>query len=75
MKIMDSLCMFLAAFFWRFSLFAFQTEVPEPQAQSGPGIPPPPGLVVPIDSNIVILIICGILLGVYFIIDRKRRLL
>jgi len=38
-----------------------------------PGNPPPPGLVVPIDSNISILIISGIGLGVYFFAFQRKK--
>jgi len=37
------------------------------------GGPPPPGLVVPINSNIPFLLIAGLGLGIYFLIgDRKK---
>ena len=72
MKVMTSGVMLLAAIFVRQSMFAFDPDLPEPQAQT-PG-PPPPGLVVPIDSNLLFLMIGGILLGVFFIISRKRCL-
>lgn len=45
--------------------------MPPPMMQdSGPG-PPPPGLVVPIDTNISLLAAAGVLLGVYFLKFKK----
>jgi hypothetical protein len=34
-------------------------------------VPPPPGLVVPIDSNISLLTAAGLLLGVYYLRNKK----
>jgi len=39
-----------------------------------PGPPPPPGLVVPIDSNVGLLLIAGLGLGIYFLVSRGRDL-
>ncbi len=50
-------------------------DLPEPQMDAGPGGPPPPGLVVPIDTNRSILLIAGIFLGIYFLLlSRKNSL-
>ncbi|MFN4761980.1 hypothetical protein ACKGJN_02550 [Gillisia sp. Q332] len=40
---------------------------------TGPGGPPPPGLVVPIDTNIYILLIAGIFLGIYFLLLSPKN--
>lgn len=37
------------------------------------GGPPPPGLVVPIDSKVIFLLISGLGLGVYFLTSTKKR--
>lgn len=42
-----------------------------PRSQCGGPNPPPPGLVVPIDSNISFLLIAGLGLGIYFLAFRK----
>ena len=50
-------------------------DLPEPQMNAGPGGPPPPGLVVPIDTNSPVLLISGLLLGIYFLhLSRKKSL-
>jgi len=36
-------------------------------SQCAPGQPPPPGLVLPIDSNIYFLLAAGLGLGIYFL--------
>lgn len=46
--------------------------VPRNQCRGGPN-PPPPGLVVPIDSNISLLIIAGLGLGIYFFVSSGRK--
>lgn len=58
---------------WPATIFA-QENVPEPQmnALEIPG-PPPPGLVVPIDSGIVILLIAGLFFGVYMLSKYPRK--
>lgn len=43
-------------------------QLPEPQS-----IPPPVGAPVPIDSEISILFASGVLLGVYFLIKRRKQ--
>lgn len=48
-----------------FSPIQAQEDLPEPQMQSGPGVPPPPGLVVPIDSGIILLLFSGLSLGIF----------
>ena len=50
-------------------------DLPEPQMNSDPGGPPPPGLVVPIDTNSSILLIAGIFLGIYFLLLSQRNFL
>ena len=45
-----------------------QDAPPEPQKAPGP---PPPGLVVPIDSDIIYLLLLGIALGIGFLRVRK----
>jgi hypothetical protein len=47
--------------------WAKDNELPEPQANSDPGNPPPPGLVVPLDTNIYFLLVAGLGLGIYFL--------
>jgi len=48
--------------------WAQDNKLPEPKMMnSGPGGPPPPGLVVPLDTNIIILFAAGLGLGVYFL--------
>jgi len=37
--------------------------------------PPPPGLVVPIDSNLYLLLAAGLSLGIYFFGFQKKRIL
>lgn len=56
------------------STIVAQDDMPEPMASTevGPG-PPPPGLVVPIDSGIPILLISGLLLGIYFVLTCRRK--
>lgn len=46
---------------------------PQPQANSGPGGPPPPGLVVPIDNHLSLLIAAGLSLGIYFFASAGKK--
>lgn len=48
-------------------------DLPEPQMNSDPGGPPPPGLVVPIDTDVYILLIAGLFLGSYFLLLTRRK--
>jgi len=52
--------------FLSISAWALFTDPP------GPVVPPPHGLVVPIDENIYLLAIAGLALGIYFL--RKRKI-
>lgn len=45
-----------------------------PARQCGVG-PPPPGLVVPIDSNISLLIAAGLGLGIFFLVSSGKKAL
>jgi len=38
-----------------------------------PGPPPPQGLVVPVDENIFILVVVGVLYGIYVSFRQKRK--
>ncbi len=54
---------------------AQNNKLPEPQMNSeldGPG-PPPPGLVVPLDTNIFILLASGLALGIYFLTASGKK--
>jgi len=42
--------------------------------ECGIGGPPPPGLIVPIDSNIYFLLIAGVGLGIYFHQSYKKKI-
>lgn len=44
-----------------------------PRAECGGQTPPPPGLVVPIDTNIYFLIAAGLGLGIYFFVSEGRK--
>lgn len=53
---------------WTINVFSLTQELPEPQmnTDSDTGVgPPPPGLVVPIDSKIILLAAAGVILGAY----------
>lgn len=70
-------CIFLlSAFmvFWSVSTTAQSHSLPQPQmsdtTKNSDG-PPPPGLVVPIDENIYVLVIAGLTLGIYLLRIRK----
>lgn len=50
-------------------IYAQETPPPEPESE---GItPPPPGLQLPIDDHIWVLLVMGLMLGVYFLIKKK----
>lgn len=53
-------------------IYAQKAGPPEPtlSSQSEPSIPPP-GLPVPIDDHIWLLLIMGLVLGVYFLVKKK----
>jgi len=53
--------------------WAQNNKLPEPQMNSDPGGPPPPGLVVPLDTNIIFLMVAGLGLGVYFITASGKK--
>ena len=47
--------------------------LPDPQMAAGPGVPPPPGLVVPIDSKMILLAAAGGILGIYVLRPKALR--
>ncbi len=53
--------------------WAQDNKLPEPQMNSDPGGPPPPGLVVPLDTNIFILFAAGLGLGIYFLTASGKK--
>jgi len=53
--------------------WAQDDKLPEPQMNSAPGGPPPPGLVVPLDTNIFILFAAGLGLGIYFLTASGKK--
>ena len=53
--------------------WAQDKELPEPQMDSGPGGPPPPGLIVPLDTNKIFLLVAGICLGTYFLTASGKK--
>jgi len=69
MKLIAPNIILLWVFILVISTFAWaqDNKLPEPQMNSGPGGPPPPGLVVPLDTNIFILFAAGLGLGIYFL--------
>jgi len=54
--------------------FAQGNKLPEPQMNStgGPG-PPPPGLELPLDTNIIFLLAAGLCLGIYFLTTSGKK--
>lgn len=52
--------------------WAQNKELPEPQMNSTPG-PPPPGLELPLDTNIFFLLVAGIGLGIYFLTATGKK--
>ena len=53
-----------------------QDQLPEPQLNSlTDPAPPPPGLVVPIDTGISILLISGLLLGGIFFLNYRKKII
>jgi len=52
--------------------WAQDNKLPEPQMNSGPEGPPPPGLVLPLDTNIFFLFAAGLCLGIYFLTDPGK---
>jgi hypothetical protein len=48
-------------------------KLPEPQMNSGPGGPPPHGLILPLDTNIFFLIAAGLGLGIYFLVASGKK--
>ena len=69
---------FLLAILFSFGLSSYGQPCPPGEAPCGPdhickptiqckGGPPPPGLVLPIDSNIYFLLAAGFGLGIYFL--------
>ncbi len=67
MKMKVSLTGLLWVFLMLWSPFSgvAQEEVPEP------GVPPPPGLIVPIDFGIPGVMAGGLVIGIYFLRNRK----
>lgn len=47
---------------------ALGQELPPPQTMSTP--PPPPGL--PLDNSIILLVLLGLLLGIFSLISKKK---
>lgn len=56
--------------FLSINCFSQSHELPEPQMSA---VPPPPGLVVPIDSNMSFLTTAGILLGIYVLKPKNNK--
>lgn len=46
-------------------------KLPEPEMTVASNNVPPPGLVVPVDENIYVLVIAGLGLGIYLLRNRK----
>ena len=53
--------------------WAQKNELPEPQMNSDPGGPPPPGLELPLDTHIFILFAAGLGLGIYFLTASEKK--
>ncbi len=70
MRTMALFILILHFLLWPATIFA-QDDMPEPQ-MIDPG-PPPPGLVVPIDSNIEVLLVLGLLFGGIYILKFRRN--
>lgn len=55
-------------------ILAQDKKLPEPQRMDfGSGEPPPPGLVLPLDTDIFILFAAGLGLGIYFITASGKK--
>jgi hypothetical protein len=52
--------------------FAFKSNAADPPAPQPSSIPPPVGAQVPIDSNILVLMSGGIVLGLFFIFKSNK---
>lgn len=75
MKTKDPLISLLSIFllFWSVSMAGQSHNLPSPTSASDPegvGIPPPPGLKVPIDFGIPGVMAGGLLIGIYFLRNR-----
>lgn len=74
MRIMITFLIILVYLGWPEVVFA-QDQLPEPQLSSlSDPAPPPPGLVVPIDTGIVILLISGLILGGIFCLNCRKKI-
>jgi hypothetical protein len=67
--------------FWSVILILLSTNIvgqtadslPEPQMEdSSSQVPPPPGLILPIDTNIGFLIAAGLMVGICFLQGRAK---